>query len=76
MHADSLRVLKQATDMLKESGRFHTAAGFMKQIGEIYETELVDIAQSMRYYEEAAELYANEESGGLARCVRVSWVAF
>lgn len=63
---DSLRVLKLAADMLKESGRFHSAAGFMKQIGEIYETELVDVAQSLRYYEESAELYANEEAGGLA----------
>jgi alpha-soluble NSF attachment protein len=61
---EAVKVLKQAVEMLKERGRFHPAAGYQKQIAEIYETDIVDTQQAMTHYEEAAELYAGEEAGG------------
>lgn len=61
---DALRVLKLAVEMLKERGRFHPAAGYMKQLAEIYEADLTDLPNSMKYYEEAADLYSGEDSGG------------
>ena len=50
--------------MLKERGRFHPAAGYQKQIAEIYESDMVDLQLAVKHYEDAAELYAGEESGG------------
>lgn len=52
--------------MLKERGRFHPAAGYQKQIAEIFESDIVDLAKSLQHYEEAAELYSGEDSAGLA----------
>lgn len=57
-------MLVQAVDMLKERGRFHPAAGYLKQIAEIYESDIVDLQLAMRYYEDAAELYSGEEAAG------------
>lgn len=57
-------MLVQAVDMLKERGRFHPAAGHLKQIAEIYESDIVDLQLAMRYYEDAAELYSGEEAAG------------
>lgn len=50
---DALKMLVQAVDMLKESGRFHPAAGYQKQIAEVYETDLVDLEKAMNAYEAA-----------------------
>jgi hypothetical protein len=46
-------MLTQAVDLLKESGRFHPAAGYQKQIAEVYETDLVDLEKAMNAYEAA-----------------------
>lgn len=61
---DAARVLIQAVEMLKEAGRFHSAAGYQKQVAEVYESDLVDLPNAMKYYEESAELYSGEDSNG------------
>jgi hypothetical protein len=61
---EAIRALIQAVEMMKEAGRFHSAAGYQKQIAEVYESDQIDIGKSLHHYEEAAELYSGEESGG------------
>ncbi|KAI3635482.1 hypothetical protein MIR68_006120 [Amoeboaphelidium protococcarum] len=63
---EAIKSLTRAVEMLKERGRFHPAANYMKQIGEIYESDIVDPKLAMQYYEEAADLYSGEDSSGLA----------
>ena len=52
-----MKVLLQAVDMLKESGRFHPAAGYQKQIAEVYETDMVDLEKAVLAYEAAYAIY-------------------
>lgn len=61
---EAVKVMIRATEMLKEKGRFHPAANNLKQIAEIYESDLGDIKQALKYYEEAADLFSGEDSSG------------
>jgi alpha-soluble NSF attachment protein len=58
--------LKLAVGILTANGRFTTAATNQKQIAEIYEIEVQDLAASMEAYEQAAEWYSGEDSNAQA----------
>lgn len=62
----AVQSLEKAVDLLKQRGRFHPAAGHVKTIAELYETDLTDYEKARHYYAEAAELYSGEDSNGLA----------
>jgi alpha-soluble NSF attachment protein len=63
---NAIQVLIEATEILKEKGRFTSAASHLKQIAEMYESDLIDVEKSLKYYEEAAELYQGEDASGQA----------
>ncbi|KAI8870505.1 TPR-like protein [Ramicandelaber brevisporus] len=63
---DSVRILKQAVDILTERGRFHSAAGHMKDIAQTCETELTDLNGALQAYQTAGDWYAAEDSQALA----------
>ena len=63
---DAISALRQSIEILTDAGRFHQAAGQMKTVAEIYESDLVDLPQAMKSYETAAEWYETEESASLA----------
>jgi alpha-soluble NSF attachment protein len=63
---DAVDALRMAVEILAENGRFHQAAGQMKEIAQLYESELVNLEQAMRAYETAADWYAGEDATSLA----------
>ncbi|KAG0301990.1 hypothetical protein BGZ98_007888 [Dissophora globulifera] len=63
---DAIAALERAIGILIERGRFQSAAKHQEDIATIYETELIDLEQSMRAYEQAADWYAGESSTALA----------
>ncbi|KAG0317346.1 hypothetical protein BGZ99_006354 [Dissophora globulifera] len=63
---DAITALERAIGILIERGRFQSAAKHQEDIATIYETELIDLEQSMRAYEQAADWYAGESSTALA----------
>jgi len=73
---DAISALKQAVEILTDSGRFHNAANHMKQVAEIYESDLVDLENSMRAYETAADWYAGEDSTSLANACWIKVATF
>ena len=62
----SVEVTMQAVELLKQRGRFHPAAGHLKTIAEMYETDASNEAKALEFYELAGDLYAGEDASGLA----------
>ncbi|KAJ2490588.1 vesicular-fusion protein S17 [Coemansia sp. RSA 2050] len=62
----AVSMLQQAVTILTERGRFHIAASHQKEIARTYEEDLLNLADAMRAYKQAAEWYADEGSSALA----------
>ena len=58
----AIDALKKATEVFLKSGRFHLAASYEKECGEIYETSLNDLKNAAIFYEKAADRYVAEDS--------------
>jgi alpha-soluble NSF attachment protein len=54
--------MAKAIGFLTEKGRFSAAASNQKQMAEIYENEIGDMAKAMEAYELAAEWFQGEDS--------------
>jgi len=63
---EAINSLKQAVEILTDQGRLHQAANHMKDIGIIYESDLLDLEKSSQAYETAGDWYATEEAASLA----------
>lgn len=63
----AIELTEKAIQTLLKAGRFHMVATHEKDIAELYETHLDDLANAMIYYERAAERYAGEDSISMAQ---------
>lgn len=67
----AIATIESALEVLLRGGRFHLVAAQEKEIAELYETQLDDPTQAIRYYERAAERYAGEDSQSIAQTCRL-----
>lgn len=67
----AVQTIESALDVLLHSGRFHLAASHEKEVAELYETQLDDPQNAIKYYERAAERYAGEDSSAMAQNCRL-----
>ncbi|KAJ3210504.1 vesicular-fusion protein S17 [Entophlyctis luteolus] len=63
---ESITALESAVKLLIEKGRFSSAASNQKQVAEMFETDVGDVARARDAYEKAAEWYQGEESNAQA----------
>ena len=57
-----MEALKQGIALYVDQGRFQAAATHQKEMGEIYETDLVDLNGAVEAFEVAADWYSGENS--------------
>lgn len=67
----AIETIERALEVLLRGGRFHLVAAQEKEIAELYETQLDDSTQAIRYYERAAERYAGEDSQSISQTCRL-----
>jgi len=63
---EAVGCLQKAIDIYTDMGRFTMAAKNHITIAEIYESDVIDINQAIRNYEQAADYYKGEESNSSA----------
>ncbi|KAL2919630.1 vesicular-fusion protein S17 [Polyrhizophydium stewartii] len=73
---DAVVALETAVKFLTEKGRFSAAANNMKQVAEIYETDIADMEKAMHAYEQAAEWYSGEDSNAQANACMLKVATF
>lgn len=72
----AISALSKAVDCYTDMGRFAMAAKQEQAIGEIYETELVDLPKACEAYTQAADWYQGEESSSSANKALLKVAAF
>lgn len=65
--AVAVTCLIKANDIFVKNGRFHIAATHEKEIAEIYETQLQDYPQAIKFYLSAADRFAIDDSVAIAQ---------
>jgi len=73
---EAINCLKLAVDILTQRGRFHSAATHQKEIAQLYEIELANIAEAMSAYELAADWYGSEDSKAIANSCNLKVAEF
>lgn len=63
---EAVKCLENAIDIFTDMGRFVMAAKHHISIGEIYESNIVDLEKAIFHYEQAADYYKGEESNSSA----------